>query len=40
MFYLSLTPDMGEVLGVAGLQDWWDRLSADEHFAQTEPVLG
>ena len=40
MFYLSLTPDMGEVLGEAGLQDWWDRLSADEHFAQTEPALG
>jgi glutathione S-transferase len=39
MFYLSLTPDMGEVLGVAGLQDWWDRLSADEHFAETEPAL-
>ncbi len=40
MFYLSLTPDKGEVLGEAGLQDWWDRLSADEHFAQTEPDLG
>ena len=40
MFYLSLTPDMGEVLGEAGLQDWWDRLSADEHFAQTAPALG
>jgi glutathione S-transferase len=40
MFYLSLTPDMGEVLGEAGLEDWWDRLSADEHFAQTEPALG
>ncbi len=40
MFYLSLTPDMGEVLGVAGLQDWWDRISADEHFAETEPALG
>jgi len=40
MFYLSLTPDMGEVLGVAGLEDWWDRLSADEHFVQTEPALG
>ena len=40
MFYLSLTPDMGEVLGVAGLEDWWNRLSADEHFVQTEPALG
>jgi glutathione S-transferase len=40
MFYLSLTPDMGEVLGEAGLEDWWDRLSADEHFAQTESALG
>lgn len=40
MFYLSLTPDKGEVLGEAGLQDWWDRLSADEHFAKTEPALG
>ena len=39
MFYLSLTPDMGEVLGVAGLQDWWDRLSADEHFAGSAPAL-
>ena len=40
MFYLSLTPDMGEVLGVAGLQDWWDRMSKDQHFAQTQPALG
>ena len=40
MFYLSLTPDMGEVLGEAGLQDWWDRLSADEHFAGSAPALG
>jgi glutathione S-transferase len=40
MFYLSLTPDMGEVLGVTGLQDWWDRLSADEHFAGSAPALG
>jgi glutathione S-transferase len=40
LFYLSLTPDIGEVLGEAGLQDWWDRLSADEHFAGSAPALG
>jgi glutathione S-transferase len=40
MFYLSLTPDMGEALGEAGMEAWWDAISADEHFAKTEPALG
>ena len=40
MFYVSLTPDAGQVLGIAGVQDWWDRLNALESFKVTEPDLG
>lgn len=40
MFYVSLTPDADEVMGVAGVRDWWDAMSAHETFTRTAPDLG
>jgi len=40
MFYAGLTPHKDELLGVGGMQGWWDRLSDDQAFAKTEPNLG
>jgi glutathione S-transferase len=40
MFYLSLTPDAGELLAIDGMAGWWEAISADEHFAGSAPALG
>lgn len=40
LFYVSLTPDAGEVLGVDGVADWWDRIQKEEIFTKTAPNLG
>lgn len=40
MFYVSLTPDADEVMGVPGVQDWWAAMSAHDTFRRTEPDLG
>ena len=39
-FYVSLTPDAGEVMSVPGIADWWAAMKDHETFAQTEPDLG
>lgn len=40
IFYVSLTPDADEVLGVDGVADWWARMQGIESFKKTEPDLG
>lgn len=40
LFYVSLTPDAGEVMAVPGVADWWAAISADADFAATVPDLG
>lgn len=40
VFYTSLTPDAPKLLGLPGVEDWWQRLQADEAFKATEPDLG
>ena len=40
MFYISLTPDAGEVMSIPGLAEWWDRISADAEFAASAPNFG
>jgi glutathione S-transferase len=39
VFYATLTDDGAALLAVDGMQDWWDRLSADDVFASTAPNL-
>lgn len=39
-FYLSLTPDMPELLKVEGVADWWDAVQALKSFQATTPDLG
>ena len=34
-FYLSLTPDMPELLKIEGFADWWARVQALESFQKT-----
>ncbi|MAU51441.1 MAG: glutathione S-transferase [Roseovarius sp.] len=38
--YATMTEDGPALVSVDGMQSWWDRLSADETFAATEPDLG
>lgn len=39
-FYVSLTPDAGEVFAVDGLAPWWERMQAMPSYKATEPQLG
>ena len=39
-FYLSLTPDMPDLLKVAGYAEWWERIQALKSFKDTQPNLG
>ena len=39
-FYLSLTPDMKELLQVKGMADWWRGIQALKSFQDTQPNLG
>jgi glutathione S-transferase len=39
-FYVSLTPDAGEVFAVDGFASWWERMQALPSFAATVPNLG
>ena len=39
-FYLSLTPDMAELLEVPGFADWWRGVQALKSFEDTQPSLG
>ena len=36
-FYLSLTPDMPELLAIEGFADWWARIQALKSFQDTPP---
>lgn len=40
MAYATMTEDGAAILSLDGVQDWWDRLSADDIFASTAPNLG
>lgn len=40
LFYVSLTPDVGEVMSIPGLEAWWELISADPDFAATAPNFG
>jgi glutathione S-transferase len=40
MFYVSLTPDADQVLGVADTRAWWDALNAVPSFTASAPDLG
>ncbi len=40
MFYLSLTPDAGEVLAIPGVLEWWTAINADEDFVRSAPNFG
>lgn len=40
MFYVSLTPDAGEVMSVPGIAGWWEAMQAHDTFAKTAPDLG
>ena len=40
MFYVSLTPDAGEVMSVPGIAEWWEAMQAHDTFARTAPDLG
>lgn len=39
-FYLSLTPDMPELLKIEGFADWWTKVQALKSFQSTQPALG
>lgn len=39
-FYLSLTPDMPELLKIDGFADWWTGVQALKSFRSTQPALG
>ena len=36
-FYLSLTPDMPDLLAIEGFADWWRRIQALKSFGDTPP---
>ena len=38
--YLSLTPDMAELLKVQGFDNWWTRIQALKSFTETQPASG
>lgn len=38
--YATMTEDSAAILSLDGVQDWWDRLSADDVFASTALDLG
>jgi len=40
LFYVSLTPDAGEVMSIPGLEAWWQRISTDADFAASAPNFG
>lgn len=40
LFYVSLTPDIGTLMEIPGLQAWWAAISADADFAASVPNLG
>ncbi len=37
LFYVSLTPDMPELLAIEGFADWWARIQALKSFQDTPP---
>ena len=37
-FYLSLTPDMPNLLAIEGFADWWARIQALKSFEETPPA--
>ena len=39
MAYATMTEDGPAILSIDGVQEWWDRISADETFASTAPDL-
>ena len=39
-FYVALTPDAGELFGVAGFAPWWERMQAMPSYQSTAPQLG
>jgi len=40
LFYVSLTPDAGEVMAIPGLADWWEKISTDADFMASAPNFG
>ena len=40
VFYVSLTPDLADLLEVPGLTDWWTRIQGLPSFQETQPQLG
>ena len=40
IFYVSLTPDAEQVLGVAYTRAWWDALNQVQSFTASAPDLG
>lgn len=40
LFYVSLTPDADQLIGVPGVSDWWQAMNEIETFKATEPNLG
>jgi glutathione S-transferase len=40
LFYVSLTPDFGDVISIAGLADWWEKIGNDADFAASAPDFG
>ncbi len=40
LFYVGLTPHLDALLEAGGLQEWWERMQGEPHFAATEPELG
>ena len=39
-FYLSLTPDMPDLLKIEGFTDWWTKVQTLKSFQSTQPALG
>jgi glutathione S-transferase len=40
VFYVSLTPDMPELLAIEGFADWWARIQPLKSFQDTPPSPG
>jgi glutathione S-transferase len=40
LFYVSLTPDIGEFMRIEGLESWWAAVSTLKSFKDTVPNLG
>jgi len=40
LFYVGLTPDADEILGVPGVGDWWARVQELPCYEATQPKLG